>query len=141
MNIDIFIPARLDSNRLPKKHLLQINGKPVIINLVNRLRSAKSIRNIVVCTTNLPSDDHLARILDEEKIECFRGDEKDILSRFLMASKKFDSDIIIDVEGDKLFMDINYVEKIILKMKKSKLDFVCGNDSKKIIILHLRYTV
>ena len=39
MQTDIFIPARLDSTRLPEKHLQEINHVPIIKHLVNRLNS------------------------------------------------------------------------------------------------------
>ena len=67
-NVDIFIPARLDSKRLPKKHLLKINEKPIIKHIVDRLSSCKTIRNIVVCTTTLETDDELIDYLINEKI-------------------------------------------------------------------------
>ena len=63
MNIDIFIPARLDSSRLPKKHLKKINNIPAIELLVNRLQKVKGFRNIIVCTTNKKSDDELVEFL------------------------------------------------------------------------------
>jgi len=43
MNIDIFIPARLESKRLPKKHLEKINEITLIEHLVNRLKKVKYI--------------------------------------------------------------------------------------------------
>ena len=56
MNVDIFIPVRMGSSRLPEKHFRKIDGQPVIKYLIERLKSTKKIRNIVVCTTNLKSD-------------------------------------------------------------------------------------
>ena len=44
MNIDIFIPARLDSSRLPKKHLKKINNIPIIELLVQRLKKIKDVK-------------------------------------------------------------------------------------------------
>ena len=67
MNSDIFILARLSSDRLPNKHLMNINGKPAIKNLIERLRHSKA-RKIVVCTTNLKSDDPLVEYLKKEQI-------------------------------------------------------------------------
>ena len=129
MNVDIFIPARLDSVRLPKKHLEKINGIPLIEHLVNRLKKAKKFRKIVVCTTNKSSDDQLVDFLKEEKILYFRGDEKDILKRFLDAAKKFDTEVIIDIEGDKLYTEPEFVDKIITEMEENDYDFIIGNDS------------
>ena len=46
------------------------------------------------------------------------------------AAKKFDTDIIIDVEGDKIYTDPNYVDKIANMLKTGKSDFIIGNNSK-----------
>ena len=132
MNIDIFIPARLDSSRLPKKHLKKINNIPIIELLVQRLKKVKNVRNIVVCTTNNKSDDELVKILARKKILYFRGDDTDILKRFYDAAQKFQTEIIIDVEGDKLYTEPFFVSKIISEMKNNDYDFVIGNDSTKI---------
>jgi len=132
MNADIFIPARLDSTRLPKKHLEKINDMPVIEHLINRLKNSKNFRKIIVCTTNNKSDDMLVDFLKEKKISCFRGDEKDILKRFLDAAKEFGTDIIIDVEGDKLFTEPDFVDKIILEMKSNEYDFIIGSRSSSV---------
>ena len=132
MNIDIFIPVRLDSVRLPKKHLEKINNIPIIEHLVNRLKNCKNFRKIVICTTNNPVDDILIDFLKEKKILYFRGEEKNILKRFLDAANEFDTDIIIDIEGDKLFTEPSFVDKIILEMKSNNYDFIIGNNSSSI---------
>ena len=67
MNTDIFIPVRLDSSRLPKKHLKKINNIPIIELLVQRLKKVKNVRNIIVCTTNKESDDELVKFLVKKK--------------------------------------------------------------------------
>lgn len=128
MNVDIFIPARLDSTRLPKKHLEKINDIPLIEHLVNRLKKTKA-RKIIVCTTDRSSDDQLVDFLKEKKILYFRGDKNDILKRFLDAAKKFDTEVIIDIEGDKLYTEPEFVDEIITEMEKNDYDFIIGNDS------------
>jgi len=132
MNIDIFIPVRLDSTRLPKKHLQLINGKPVLQNLIERMSVCKEIRHVIVCCTTDSTDDELVDFLKSKKIKFFRGNKKDIIQRFLDAAKKFDTDIIIDVEGDKIYTDPAYVDQIATKLKLNDLDFIIANDSKSI---------
>jgi len=129
MNTDIFIPVRLDSSRLPKKHLKKINNIPIIELLVQRLKKVKNVRNIIVCTTNKESDDELVKFLVKKKILYFRGDDTDILKRFYDAAQKFQTEIIIDVEGDKLYTEPFFVSKIISEIENSNYDFVIGNDS------------
>jgi len=130
MNIDVFILARSTSHRLPAKHLEKINDKTVIENLVNRIKKSKKIRKIIVCTTNLSSDDVFVKFLKEKNIEYFRGSDKDILKRLLDAAKNYNTDIIIDVSGDKIYTDINYVDEVSNILQNEDIDFVRGNDSK-----------
>ena len=79
MNVDVFIPIRLDSARLANKHLLKINGKPLLKYLIERLKKSKKIRNIIVCTTNTKHDDLLIEFLKIEGVTYFRGDKNNIL--------------------------------------------------------------
>jgi spore coat polysaccharide biosynthesis protein SpsF (cytidylyltransferase family) len=129
MNIDIFILARSTSNRLPEKHLRKINGKPIIEILVDRMKKSKMVRNVIICTTNLPSDDKLVKILEEKNIKYFRGSDKDILQRLLDAAKYYHTDIIIDVSGDKIYTDVNYVDQVSKILQKEEIDFIRGNNS------------
>ena len=130
INCDVFIPVRLNSSRLPKKHLQLINGKPALLHIIERLDICKEIRNVIVCCTTNSSDDELVNFLQKNKIKFYRGSEKDILERFLDAAKKFETDIIIDVEGDKIYTDPNYVDQIANKLKINDIDFIIGNESK-----------
>lgn len=132
MNIDIFIIARLGSTRFPSKHLMKINHKEVIKFLLDRLYQCNKIRKIIVCTTTSASDDKLANFLHKENVEVFRGSEKDILTRILDAAKKFQTDVIIDVEGDKVFTDPYFVDAIAMEFDNSEIDFVIGTNEKKI---------
>lgn len=132
LNCDIFIPVRLNSSRLPQKHLHLINDKPALLHLIERLQNCKKIRQIIVCTTNHPTDDLLIQFLEKNNIKYFRGNEKDILQRFLDAANKFGTDIIIDVEGDKIYTDPFYVDEIAKKLINDlNVDFIIGNDSQK----------
>jgi|TARA_B110000438_G_scaffold283067_1_gene310710 spore coat polysaccharide biosynthesis protein SpsF (cytidylyltransferase family) len=131
LNSDIFIPARLNSKRFPKKHLKKINGESLIKLLVKRLEKSKKIRHVIVCTTNQESDDELISFLENEGILTFRGSEKDILDRFLEAAKYFKTDIIVDVEGDKIYTDVEYVNRIVDELENSNYEFITGSTSEE----------
>ena len=124
MNFDIFIPVRLDNKRLPGKALKKINDKPVLSYLIERLHSSLHVRNIVVCTTTTKPDDILVQFLEKENIKFFRGDEKDILMRFLGAAEQFGTDFIINVDGDDIYADPDYIDKIIFEYQKTHADYI-----------------
>ena len=127
--MDVFVLARLGSSRLPEKHLKLINGKPAIFHLIHRIKKAKKIRKIIVCTTNLPSDDKLVEYLRTINVDVFRGDSEDVLKRIFDAAKFFLTDIIIDVEGDKIYTDPEFINKVVDEFEDPKIDYVTGNDS------------
>ena len=124
MNCDVFIPIRLSNTRLPQKAMKLVNNKPIILYLIVRLLSAKKIRNIVVCTTTSKSDDPLVKLLENLNVQVFRGSEKDILVRYLDAATKFETDFIVSVDGDDIYTDINYVDKMITIYEKNNFDYI-----------------
>ena len=130
-NIDIFILARLDSKRLPKKQLKKIGKEYLLKILVDRLKKSKRIRNIVVCTTSRKIDDSLVNFLKKKKILFFRGSEKDVLDRMLKAAKQFETDVIIDVEGDKIYTDPKLVDLVANEFSDKKTQFVIGSRDKR----------
>ena len=129
MNVDAFILARLGSSRLPQKHLLEIQDKPVIQHLFERISKCKTIRKIVVCTTDNISDDPLINFLEKEKITWFRGSEHDIVKRLLDAAKNYDTDLIVDIEGDKIYTEPEFVDRSVHMMLNSDYDFLMGSSS------------
>ena len=131
MNIDIFVLARLGSSRLPKKHFKKIGDELVIDHLIHRIKKAKKIRKIVVCTTQLESDNELVNYLKKKNIEVFRGNSNDVIKRIKDAAEYHKTDVIIDVEGDKIYTDSKYIDIIADKFEKSSVEYVTGNDSLK----------
>ncbi len=129
MNIDVFVLARLGSSRLPKKHFRNIGEKLVIDHLLHRIKKAKKIRKIIVCTTELKSDDELENYLKKQSIEVFRGNNKDVIKRIQDAAEYYNTDVIIDVEGDKIYTDPKYIDVIAEKFQKSEVEYITGNDS------------
>ena len=80
--IGALIPARLSSERLPGKHLKASAGKPMIHHLIDRLAACRHIQDtgdIVVCTTEDPSDDPLVPVVEEYGASVFRGSRDDII--------------------------------------------------------------
>lgn len=122
----LFIPVRLGSTRLPKKQMKTIKGKPILKYLVERLRHAKKISDIIICTTTNRTDDPLVNYLKSENIKFFRGNEHDLLVRFRDASKQFRTDLIIVVDGDDIYTDPLYVDKVVEKFEKTNADYICG---------------
>ncbi|UPQ79293.1 glycosyltransferase family protein [Flavobacterium azooxidireducens] len=118
--ITIIIQARMGSTRLPKKMLLPFEEqKGVLEILIDKILHLKSEISIVLATTTNPADDKLALLAKQKNILVFRGDEEDVLKRFIDAAEKFSAQRIIRVCADNPFLDINSLLELIEFCKQS----------------------
>lgn len=123
IGVTAIIVARLKSKRLNNKVIKKINKETLIEHLFKRLKSSKTIDNIVLATTNRPEDSKLCNIAKKNNIHFFRGDEKNVLRRMKEASDLFNNDIIIRVTGDDVLIDNNYLDKLVIFHKSKNLDY------------------
>jgi len=111
------IVARSDSSRLPGKATADINGKPSIAHLFERVKIAKEkglIDTIAFCTTDLESDNQLVEIAKEYPMNIYRGSVEDVLSRMMLAvDDNQDHNIVLRITGDDILVDSEYLQKII----------------------------
>lgn len=104
-----------------------IKGKPILKHIVERLKHAKNIKDIVICTTTKKTDDPLVNYLKSENITFFRGNEHDLLVRFRDASRQFKTNLIVIVDGDDIYTDPLYVDKVVEKFEKTNADYISGD--------------
>src|SRR3989344_7870705 len=105
MRIGILIACRLKSERLPEKALIPILGKPMISHLIERVKTAKMVNEVVLCTSTNPQDDPLVDIARGNNICVFRGSEEDVLGRFIAAAEEYNLDHVVRVTGDDPLTD------------------------------------
>lgn len=125
-NIKATIQARMGSSRLPGKTLMKICGKPLILWQIERLKKSKYITNIIISTSNEPSDDVLVYFCEINNIEYFRGPENDVLSRVSQTILSHQIDINVEFTGDSPLPDIELVDeqiRIFLE-KENDIDFL-----------------
>lgn len=104
------IEARMNSSRLPGKVLMDIHGKPALARLVDRLRTSKTLTDIILATSENPSDDVLADWGRGYGLAVFRGSEEDVLDRVVQAQTAMQSDIVVEVTGDCPMLDPEIID-------------------------------
>ena len=124
MRTAVFVIARTGSTRLPRKALLSICGRTVIEHLIERMKRVKQADVIVVCTTTLPGDDALEEVARRSGVECFRGDPDDVLDRCLHAAQHFGVEFFAYAEGDEVFCDPEFVDRVIERYRETGADYV-----------------
>lgn len=128
MHIGFLIIARLKSKRLPNKLMKKIYGKTVIEHMIDRIKNNNSLNKIILCTSNLMSDDTLEKISKKKKINIFRGDPNDVIKRMRDATKKFKLDYVLSITADCPLVELSYVKKFISIFKKTKADLIRSFD-------------
>ncbi|RLG57818.1 MAG: acylneuraminate cytidylyltransferase [Hadesarchaea archaeon] len=123
MKTIVLIAVRMKSSRLPKKAIVDIEGKSLIEHLIDRLKSCRVPDKIVLCTSTHPDDEILADIAKRKGIGCFRGSEEDVLERFIQAAKNENADVIVRVTGDNPLTDPVYLDKAVIHHLKTDAEY------------------
>ncbi len=116
----------MTSTRLPGKVLLEAAGRPLLEHMVERLRRARSLDEIVVATTAEPSSDPIAALADRLGIGCFRGSEDDVLGRVLGAAQAYDAELIVETTGDCPLVDPDVLDLVVERFRDGGVDY-CSN--------------
>ena len=124
MKVGYLITGRLKSTRLPKKLLLEIKGKPIISHMIDRLKLANQVDEIIICSSINDQDKPLANIAKQNGIKCYFGSPDDVLVRLLGAADKFNLDYILNITADCPFVDPDYADKIVDKYIETDADLI-----------------
>lgn len=122
------IAARMGSTRLPGKVLAPIMNRPMLSFLIERVKRAKTVDEIVVATTTKADDDRIAVLAKKEGVGVFRGSEEDVLGRVLAAAKKHQADVIVRLTGDNPLTDPEYIDKGVKLFLSGKYDYVANDN-------------
>lgn len=107
------IQARMGSSRLPGKVLMPVAGKPLLEHIIDRLRRSSTLDDIVIATSDKPSDDPLVDFAQTRGVTLVRGSEDNVLLRFNKAAEEVDADVIIRVTGDAPLVDPEVMDRLV----------------------------
>lgn len=122
--IAIFLAARSGSKRLPNKHFLKINSNLRLIDLcILRLKKAKLVKKIFLCTTKKKEDDKFKNVSKSHGIELFRGSNSNVAKRIIDCAKKNSITIIVRITADCPIIDSKLVDECIKLYFKKNCDY------------------
>jgi spore coat polysaccharide biosynthesis protein SpsF len=100
MRVIATIEARMGSSRLPGKVLMPAVGRPLLSLMVERVRRARYLDEVVVATTTSERDGVIAELCRAEGIAVHRGSEDDVLGRVVAAGREHRADVSVLLTGD-----------------------------------------
>jgi spore coat polysaccharide biosynthesis protein SpsF len=124
VKIGIILFCRYNSSRLPGKILRQINGKPVLAYIYERLCYATPEQTIVVATSREDSDRPIVDYCQKHHVPCFRGDLNNVAQRFLDCALYYDFDYAVRITGDSLFVSPQIIRAMLPFAESGTYDFI-----------------
>jgi len=124
MNFSIIVEARLASTRLPNKILYKINKFSFLEYLIKRLKLTKSVKEIIIATTNNEKNDEIINIAKRSKIKWFKGSEKNVLERVIKTGKHFKCKNIVRITSDCPIIDPEIIDLAIESYKNNSCDYL-----------------
>ena len=117
MKIVAVIPARLASTRLPRKMLLEVRGRPLVVRVYDAVRSSPLLDDVIVATD---SEEILAAC---EKHSCHArmtsSKHRSGTERVHEISQSIPADVYINVQGDEPMIRAEHISALVELMKRS----------------------
>lgn len=94
----LFLQVRLNSTRMPGKALMELQGKPLIVHVMERLNAIPAETRALLTTKC--SEPYLRPLAEQMGWAIFTGDKQNVLKRFVEAALHFDVNTVIRATGD-----------------------------------------
>jgi spore coat polysaccharide biosynthesis protein SpsF len=117
----VLVQARVSSTRFPGKVLADLEGKPVVLRVMERVRRIRADFAAVV-TSEDASDDALCGVLRGAGIEVFRGALEDVLGRYHKAAVRWGLDVVARVTADSPLIDRRLVDRALERLVREGRD-------------------
>jgi len=122
MTIVALIPARIGSSRLARKVLADINGKPMIWHVWNRVCQAQTFDGVYIATDS----DEVRQVAEGWGGKVFMTSPKcqSGTERIASLSDKLDADLIVNIQGDEPLIDPLMLDHLVLTWKTAPCDLI-----------------
>jgi spore coat polysaccharide biosynthesis protein SpsF len=117
------IQARCSSTRLPGKILLPLAGAPLLARMVERVRAAPRVGEVVVATTVDSADEATEELCRKHDIACYRGHATDLLDRHLRCAASRNAEVVLKIPSDCPLIDPAVIDRVIERYFASEVDF------------------
>ena len=117
------VQARTGSTRFPNKVLAELNGRPMLCHLLERLGRCVTLDRVVVATSTSPSDDAIVELAERAGVLVTRGSLDDVLQRVLMAAQQHGATVVVRITADCPLVDPEVVDAVVRLRAESGADY------------------
>ncbi len=91
--------------------------------MIDRVKQSDSLDDIVVATGIAPENNPIEAFCEKEGIQCFRGNDNDVLLRFKEAAEIYQADWVVRINADNPLVDPRYIDELITDALNSGADY------------------
>ena len=128
------VQARIGGTRFPGKIMADIEGQPLIVRQMDRMRRAQAPDKIVVAVPcgspswpDATGDKELAEFCTARGWTCWAGPEEDVLRRYAEAAKWYEADPIVRMTMDCPLIDWGIIDGCVKLYRQGGADYVSNN--------------
>ena len=114
----------MGSSRFPGKMLQELADKPLLWHVIHRLRQCAHVSQIILATSDQPTNDPLADYAQRLGVDLVRGPERNVLERFRLALALTSAPTILRITGDAPLIDPQLIDRLIDTLEESGADYV-----------------
>jgi len=110
------IQARNGADRLPNKSSMELLGKPMLQHVIERVKRAKRLDDVVVATPTGAENWPLAKLAKDCGAQEFFSsfiDENDLVKRYFHCARKFKADLIVRICADNPCIEPEAIDLLI----------------------------
>lgn len=126
MRTVVVVQARLASTRLPAKVLLDLGGKTALERCLRRAARFLGVNEVVVATSDTPGDDVIAAVTRRLGFRVVRGSESDVLSRYALAARETEADVIVRCTSDCPLLDVGRSSAVLRAFAEAGGDYAAN---------------
>jgi spore coat polysaccharide biosynthesis protein SpsF len=103
--------------------MLPLGGAFELHHVINRVKSATEVDEVVVATSTKNSDDIVAWGADEAGTSVFRGDEENVLQRVHGAARSVNASEIVRITADCPLIEPRVIDAVVLQRRETCGDY------------------
>jgi len=117
------IQARMGSSRLPGKSMAEIEGRPMLWHVIQRVKRAALVDRVVVATSNALADGVIEKMCVQLDIPCYRGSETDVLDRYYQAARAEKATQVVRITADCPLIDPEVIDRVVRRFQRGDVDY------------------
>jgi len=122
------IPARLHSNRFPKKILHLIDGKPMVVHVYERAKKSQLLEDVMVAI----DADETNKVLNDWKVKTIMTSDNHVsgTDRIQEAVADIEADVVVNIQGDEPTIPPLLIDELVQQFEDETIEMatVAGKD-------------